>query len=476
MFKIDRLIIATTLIVFLFVNTQAQKNSSIFGTWIGKLNVNSVELTMVFNIQTNEKDSVIVTFDSPDQGVKGIPVNFFQLINDSIKIRSDALQANYLGKIASDFQSIEGLWIQSGFKLPLILKHQEEAFSVKRPQEPVPPYPYTEEEVSFPSREEGVRLSGTLTIPKDGKIMTSVILVTGSGPQNRDEELMSHKPFLVLADYLTRKGIVVLRYDDRGVGKSTGEYENSTISNFTEDLNGAIDFLKKSKSTCCSKIGLIGHSEGGLISINADNNIDFLVLLGSPGLSGSKILLKQAEHIAASEGVPSENIKETLLLNKGIYSILEENAGKANICLDVENYIKSVNKSRIEDGKQNIISDPVRNAILEQVCTPWFQHYIIYDPFDDLGNIKCPVYALFGELDMQVEPLSNSQITETAFKQGKNKNYLIEVIPKANHLFQPAATGLPSEYAKIDITISPDVLIKISKWILERNPPCCTQK
>lgn len=450
----------------------AQNTSSILGTWAGKLNVNAVELTLVFNVNIDQNDSIVITFDSPDQGVNGLPVDELIMKGDSIEFKSKAVQASYIGKLEEDQQSMKGFWLQSGFRIPLDLTRLKEKYTIKRSQDPKPPFSYVEEEVTFPSAEPGVTFSGTLTIPTKKKIVASVILISGSGPQNRDEELMGHKPFLVLADHLSRNGILVLRYDDRGVGKSTGNFDLATTADFAQDLLGAVSFLQSREEVDPETIGLLGHSEGGLIStiVAADNNdISYLILFASPAIRGDQLMLEQAELIATTTGVPEERLQQTLAFNKGIYSVVRGNSGADNLNELVDAYITKSNEKRLDAGDSNIISDPIRNAIKAEVCSPWFRYFVDYDPFQNLTRIHCPIYALFGELDLQVPPSINQPIIEKAMKKGGNETYLIEVIPQANHLFQPATTGSPSEYGTIDITISPDVLTKITEWIVEVN-------
>ena len=263
------------------------------GTWMGNLKVpGGLELRIVFNISTNPDGSLKASMDSPDQGVSGIPVESVSYKDGNLNLDVKSIGGSFEGIYKENNKTIEGEWKQAGSAFPLVLNRIEKAPDIHRKQDPIKPYPYTEEEVVYENKEAGIKLAGTLTLPQSGGPFPAVILITGSGPQNRNEEIMGHRPFLVLSDYLTRRGIAVLRVDDRGIGGSTGNFSQATTEDFAGDVLTGIEFLKNRKEIDPSRIGLIGHSEGGLIAPMVavkSPDIAFIVLMAAPGVTGEEI-------------------------------------------------------------------------------------------------------------------------------------------------------------------------------------------
>lgn len=458
-------------LLFMAGSVLAQTGSllkKIQGSWAGPLKVQGIELRLVFNISIGSNDSITVTLDSPDQGAKGIPTSKVSVSSDSLTIEVRSLKGLFCGKFNLDYTLLSGQWKQGGFELPLLLSHSVESFKLNRPQEPVPPYPYREEEVTFSNKKAGIELAGTLTIPQSGGPFPAVILITGSGPQNRNEELMGHKPFLVLADWLTRQGIAVLRYDDRGVGKSGGKFSDATSFDFADDAEAGFDFLKQFPGIDTGRCGIIGHSEGGLIApviASRRADVDFIVLLAGPGLTGEQIVLLQSELISKADGMADENIEADLKLNKEIFSVLRKTRDNEKASLKITKLLNDYNQVYGSDTISASSKKTQTEAQVKTLTSPWFRTFLKFNPIDYLSKVKCPLLAMNGELDLQVPATENLQAIERALIFGGNSNYKIEGLPGLNHLFQHAISGSPSEYGKIEETFAPEALTMISAWI-----------
>ncbi|MEG2162653.1 MAG: alpha/beta fold hydrolase [Chryseobacterium sp.] len=338
-----------------------------------------------------------------------------------------------------------------------------------RPQEPQKPYPYYSEDVIFENKQAGIHLAGTLTLPQKDGVFPAVILISGSGPQNRDEELAGHKPFLVLSDYLTKNGIAVLRYDDRGTAFSEGDFNKSTSVDLATDVESALAYLKTRKEINPQKIGLIGHSEGGLIAplVAADSkDVAFIILLGGPGIPGDKILLIQQRLIAEVLGTSKQEIKATKRMNRKIFDLVKTNANTSNLKTDLrmnlELFLKDNPSFKIPGG---MTQDAFIDLQIKTYTTPWMQYFIKYDPVPTLKKVNVPVLALNGEKDLQITPKENLKAIKKAFRKAKNKNMTIKKLPALNHLFQEADTGLPNEYQLIEQTYSPIMLKEVLNWL-----------
>jgi len=379
----------------------------------------------------------------------------------------------YEGKVSEDFLVIEGEWKQSGQTLPLTVKRVDKAVEILRPQEPKKPYPYIEEELVYENKEAGITLAGTLTLPPGKGPFPAVLLITGSGPQDRNETIFNHCPFLVLADYLTRQGVAVLRVDDRGVGKSTGDFSQATSEDFALDVLAGIEYLKTRKEINPKQIGLIGHSEGGLIAPMVavkSPDVAFIVLMAGTGLTGEEILYLQSDLISKAMGVNEEEIAKSRQFNEKIFSVIKEEEDN-EIAKERLRQMVMAYLAELSDEEKDWISDPEEylKAQLQNLLSPWSRFFLTYDPKPTLSKVKCPVLAINGEKDFQVPPKENLSAIEEALKAGDNKNFTIKELPDLNHLFQTAQTGLPSEYAKIEETISPNALKLIGDWILEQT-------
>lgn len=469
---LKRTIIFFSILLIGFISAKPQvQNSELAGTWLGILKVSGVQLRIVFNV-ADSAGIIKTTMDSPDQNAFGIKVDSTSFKNDSVFFFLKAINGYFDGMFKKD--SIDGSWHQAGSNWPLVLKKSQKIEAPERPQTPKKPYPYNEEEVSIKDSIAGIELAGTLTTPKEGGPFPAVVLVTGSGPQDRDETLMGHKPFLILSDYLTRQGIAVLRYDDRGIGKSGGSFKNATTKDFVNDALAAVQYLDGRKDINHNKTGIIGHSEGGLIApiaaVNSDR-VDFIVLMAGPGVSGKDILLEQSRLIEKAMGKNKEEIDKDIQMSEKLYNIVENEKDSTIAEQKIVDIYKNYYATLDSTGKMEFGNNPdeVFKKQAESILSPWFRFFLNYNPEPTLEKVKIPVLALNGSNDLQVPPKQNLPVIEKALKKGGNKDFKVLELPKLNHLFQTSETGSPLEYSKIDETISPDALKVIGDWILEHT-------
>ncbi|KKH50377.1 hypothetical protein EO93_10000 [Methanosarcina sp. 1.H.A.2.2] len=448
------------------------------GLWMGSLEIQGgQELRILFNISTGPGDLPTATMDSPDQGVSGIPVETVTYKDGDLRLEVKSVRGVFEGTLKEDGKTIEGEWKQVGSALPLVLSRIDEKPEIRREQDPVKPYPYDEEEVVYENTEAGVKLAGTLTLPRSEGPFPVVVLITGSGPQNRDEGVFGHRPFLVLSDYLTRQGIAVLRVDDRGIGGSTGNFSQATTEDFAGDVLAGIEYLKSREEIDSTKIGLIGHSEGGLIApIVAVQSPDvaFIVLMAGPGITGEEIILLQSDLISRAEGADNETITRNNALMTSMYSVIKEEQNNTIAAEKLRKLIMDERANMSEEDKQNsnyseADLDAQVNAQVQTLVSPWMRFFLTYDPRPTLMQVKCPVLAINGEKDLQVPPEENLRAIEEALKAGGNKDYTVKELPGLNHIFQTAQTGSPSEYSAIEETISPTALEVIGDWISEHT-------
>lgn len=404
------------------------------GTWNGELNVMGNKVPLVFNFSTNG-----CTIDSPSQGVNGIQAEKTVKDDGTISVKVGMIGATFEGKMTDG--EIKGTYVQNGFPLPLTLKPGK--LVVKRPQTPVPPFPYKEESVSFTNAQ--YTFNGTLTLPENYSKNTPVVLmVTGSGQQNRDEELFSHKPFAVIADALARQGIASLRYDDRGWGDKSVNFADFTTDDFRQDAAAAIPLLRKR----FNKVGILGHSEGGTIAmmLAAEGKADFIVSLAGMAISGKETLIMQNHQAMSAIGLPKETVDSYC---NSISKALDEIASG-----------KKASEINIDDVPQAL--KPITIKALQQADTPYIRHFLTVDVGKLLPKIKCPVLALNGTKDTQVDCDANTTRIEKGLANCKHS---IKKIDGVNHLFQHCNTGIVTEYQQIEETISPEVLQEVAKWI-----------
>ncbi|WP_340114541.1 alpha/beta hydrolase family protein [Maribellus mangrovi] len=451
------------LILFFLVSgyTFAQE-SDISGNWSGNISIPGGELEMIFKISKAE-GKYEAKMDVPKQGATNLPVGEVLFTGDSLKIAVPAILGNYAGKLISA-DSISGKWKQSGMSFDVNLSRTEEIIELKRPQLPVPPFPYLAEEVEYTNPKSGLKIAGTLTLPKDEKNCPSVLLITGSGAEDRDETVFGHKPFAVIADYLTRHGIAVLRVDDRGVGGSEGDVNSSTSQDFAGDVLAGVEFLKTRKEIDPKKIGLIGHSEGGLIAPIAaveSDDVAFIIMMAGPGVTGEQIVLEQSALVSKAAGLPEYAIEQGRLTNQKIFDIVKSEPDSATIVDELRQILAQGMYDGMNDDMKKMI-----DAKIQGVNSPWFRYFLTYDPQPTLTKVKCPVLAINGTKDLQV-PVSNLKNIIEAVNSGGNMQVDTISFKNHNHLFQQCETGAISEYSQIEETIDPEVLKTMKDWILK---------
>lgn len=433
----------------------------VIGTWKGSLSVQGTELPIVVRIW-QEDGTYKALMDSPQQNAIGIKVESVKYENKMLSISVPSLAVTIAGTISGTTYSAN--FTQGNIELPLVMDRTSTSATICRKQEPLPPYPYHTEEVKFPSVDSGVELNGTLTLPKESGKYPAVVLVSGSGTQNRDEELLGHKPFKVIADYLTRQGIIVLRYDDREFASK--KYEGATSRNYANDALGAVAFLKSHGSVDIERIGIIGHSEGGTIAFMCaaeSKDIDFIVSLAGMTVAGDKCLMAQNRRAIAAAGFSTEIQQKSLDVIQTIF-----NETKHRELADIQQSAKEIVAEALTQHSAKDIPQPLI-ANFEQTLhsmTAWMKFFLSYDPIGDIKRIKCPVLALNGSLDVQVLADDNLNVLKSA--PNLQKLLTAKKYEGLNHLFQPCATGDPSEYATIETTISEEVLSDMTNWILRQ--------
>ena len=469
--KTKHIIIAAFL--FLLSTSGFSQTAKFAGSWYGTLNV-GVDLRIVFHITQEENGAVKATADSPDQSAFGLKCDTIIISNDAVTIEMKNMGASFTGKLTND-SVITGKFIQrSELPLTLIKKINGIALIRKRPQTPQPPFSYKSEDITYTNKDGNISFGATITIPEGKGPFPAVVLVSGSGPQNRNGEMLGHQFFAVLADHLTKNGVVVLRYDERGIGKTTGNFSEATTADFAEDASAGIDYLLSRQEVNKKKVGLIGHSEGGVVVpmvATARKDIDFLVLLAAPGIRILDLMAEQNEAIAIKNGVSQESAKEFgLLYRRVITSTIE--APDSLIALQntvemIENW--SVQKSKPLLTELNLASAKSRfdyvSTVTKQVRTKWFEYFLSINPTMYLQQLKCKVLALNGDKDIQVISTSNLAGIRNAMERSKSKKYEVRELPGLNHLFQHCTSCTTNEYIEIEETFSPEALQLISNWI-----------
>ncbi|WP_333599906.1 alpha/beta hydrolase family protein [Flavobacterium sp.] len=461
----------TAFLTLLFLTTLTAFAQDITGDWNGALKVQGIQLRLVFHI-TKTDTGYTATMDSPDQGAKGIPVTTTTFVAPTVTLEIAAAHIVYTGDLKNN--GISGIFKQGGMEFPMDLSRDaigEQTY--KRPQEPKQPYPYYSEDITFTNPKANITLAGTLTLPKKEGVFPVVVLISGSGPQNRNEELLGHKPFLVLSDYLTKHGIAVLRYDDRGIAQSKGDFKTATTADFATDAESAIAYLKTRKEINPKKIGLMGHSEGGLVApmvAARSKDVSFIVLLAGPGMRGDKLLLLQQELVAKASGATATEIKDAKIMNGYCFDKVINSKDDATLKTDLTQYLTGILKETPKEQKPEGITDEENVAMqVNQITNPWMLYFLRCNPATALEKVKCPVLAVNGAKDLQVPPKENIEgITKALLKSG-NKKVTTRVFPNLNHLFQECTTGSPSEYVQIEQTISPIVLEEVTQWIVNRT-------
>ena len=460
-------IITSVFAILLFATTNSQ---NISGNWTGKVQI-SAEKTLEFNFQiTKDGENYITIIDISTNRVTGLKPKTTTFENKTLLVDGTNLGIKYEGIFDAGTQKIKGNFSEGGNTIPLILeksKNKSKAIA-GRPQEPTKPYPYHEEEVHFTNNTADVTLAGTFTSPKTNKKHPVVILITGSGPQDRDQTFVGHKTFLVLADYLTKRGIAVLRYDDRGTSESTGTFSTATTEDFANDVVAAINYLKTRNDIDTKNIGLIGHSEGGIIAPLAANktkdDIAFIISLAGTGIVGSDLVYNQVISMRTFP-VPNE---ETF--NKTMRKAIDI-ASSSKKLPEVQSELKQLYTNEVAPILKPMLgsdekTEQVLNGLVSARTTPWMRYFYNYNPADEYAKITIPVLSLNGTKDTQVPAKIHQEGIRKALEKASNKNFKIIELEGLNHLFQEAETGEMDEYSTIDQTFSPQALEIILNWIL----------
>lgn len=438
----------------------AQEFPSLVGTWAGALDTGGGgSLRIVFHLTEGDSGALGATMDSPDQGAFGIAAGPVTIDGRAIRVEVPVAAGHYEGTIADDGQQIDGTWHQGGASLSLVLEPSEDS-GPNRPQEPEEPYPYEATDVRFESAAPGVTLAGTLTVPPGNGRHPAAVLVSGSGPQDRDETVFGHRPFLVLADHLTRIGIAVLRYDDRGVGQSTGNIATATTQDFADDAEGAVRYLATLPAIDPEAIGIIGHSEGAIVApivANRSAEVAFVVLLAGTGVPGNELLVMQLIAINRSMGVSEQETAQRSELQRELLGLLSSTPDDSTAAAQAREVLAGA-------GMTGTAADGQVAALLN----PWMRYFMAYDPLPELRELEVPVLSVWGAKDMQVPPEGNRAPVEQALADSGNPDVTVTVLPELNHLFQTSDTGAPTEYVTIEETMSPVALEAISEWITAR--------
>ena len=429
--------------------------SPLEGTWQGAFQNGNMRYRLQLHVTHDEEKKLSGTLDSLDQGANGLPMSKLSEQSGTVHFEIALVTGVYEGKMNAAHNAIAGTWSQNQDSVALEFKRSDEVLELRRPQNPTKPYPYKEEEVSF----QNAAGTGTLTIPAGAGPFPAALLMAGSGPQNRDEFLAGHRPLLVLADALARKGFAVLRYDKRGIGKSTGDFAAATTEDFTRDGEAALGFLKARKEILREKIGVIGHSEGGLIApiLAAQGGVAWIVLLAAPGEIGEKTMLAQSKAISEAAGMPLEQVAQSLEFDRQAYATVREE--RDAVVLE-----KKLDAMVISSGMAEGALPATVAAQIHMLSSPWFRYFLDYDPAPALQKVKCPALVLNGSKDLQVLAAENLPLIQKALEDAGNKEISVREMPDLNHLLQHAESGTPAEYGTIEETISPEVLELITEW------------
>lgn len=441
--------------------------ASVEGVWQGALEANGLRLRFQLHVTHDDQKQLVAALDSPDQGISGLPaINVSQKLT-VFHFEIPVVQGVYEGNLNAAKSVITGNWTQSGITRNLNFQRSDQLLELVRPQNPSKPYAYREEQVTFANPKAQISLAGTLTLPSGQGPFPAAILIAGSGPHDRDENVAGHRPFLVLADHLTVKGIAVLRYDKRGIGKSTGNFEQATTEDFASDAAAALDYLKSRKETKAKEIGLIGHSEGGLIApmiASRSSDVAWIVLLAAPGLKGEQIMLLQSELILKAAGFDDGRIAKAHDFSLQSYALARKEKDPEVLEAKLTDLVDST-------GMSTTLPPTTLKPQARMMTSPWFRFFLDYDPVPALKKTQCPVLALNGHKDLQIASKENLAQIEKALREGGNKDFQTHELAGLNHLFQHAPTGSPTEYGGIQETFAPEALTFVSDWILKHTAP-----
>lgn len=446
---------------------QEATRPDITGSWDGSANVLGQKLRTIFKVARDDDDNLTATITIPAQMVTDAPIDGVTLRDGKLTFTWSLVNAEWELDLAEDAQTAEGVLKQNGMEFPVTLRHLAEDelddLKPKRPQTPEPPFPYATAEVEFRSATDNTKLVGTICTPSGEGPHPGVIFITGSGPQDRDETIFDHKPFLVLADDLARHGIASLRYDDRGVGGSEGDLSQATIETFKGDVLAAMATLKAAPGIDPERIGLIGHSEGGIVAPGVaaeSDDVAFIVLLAGTGVTGEEVLKVQLRALLEASGVPQSIINRQLADQHKTLELLRDPDRSDELSQHMRTAIRRQMPNVDEEALEEIAQ-----AQTDMVTSPWFRSFVLYDPRPALRKTTCPVLAINGSKDLQVVPSQNLPEILKALEEAGNERVTIHELPGLNHMFQDCVRGTVDEYALIDETMKPRVIEMIRDWI-----------
>ena len=463
------IILKSTLLIAILINVSLAQDT-IDGLWEGSISIMGYDLNIIVKLESSN-DSLTGTIDIPQQNASNLPLSNIRYDFPKLSFVLEVPNGNaeFDGEIIQD--SVKGSFQQTGVKGTFYLVRSSGDSQEVLEDEILP---YIEEEVTF--HNGNIKLSGTLTLPEYPGKHPTVVMITGSGPQDRNEEIFGYKTFKIIADHFTKNGIAVLRYDDRGVGESTGNISESTTEDFANDVTEAVKYLQTRNDIRYDNIGLCGHSEGGIIAplvASRYKDIAFIILVAGTGVTGEEIILEQTRLILKTNGMTDEEIKENSEQSKILFNLLKSGKEKDEIISELRKQVLGDYEDMSEEQKESITDkdeyvNKTANSKYAQLTSPWMSYFLFYDPVPALEKVTCPVLMLFGELDLQVSVVQNEKPMVDALVRGNNKDFEVKTFPKANHLFQTANTGSPSEYAELPKEFVPDFLDFMSSWILER--------
>ncbi|GAB2949265.1 alpha/beta hydrolase [Hymenobacter coalescens] len=433
---------------------------SLSGDWQGALRAGGTEVPLIVHLRQQPDGGYTGTLDSPRQQAFGLPLAGVTVRADSVTLRLSQPAARFAARLSADGQQLSGSWQQNGQSAPLTLVRQaagSAAPALRRPQDPKPPLPYRAEDVTFANGAAGIRLAGTVTVPPGKGPFPAVVLVTGSGPQDRDETIFGHHPFRVLADFLTRRGFVVLRYDDRGVGQSGGSAATYTTADGLTDAQAALAYLRSRAEVQGRPVGLLGHSEGAMIGLLAATQPQppaFLISLAGPAVRGLEVLIRQNEDLARAAGLPTAQVVANKALNQQVYMTVLQTPDDQQARTHVVGLLQQAGLTAAQAQQQ-----------AASLTSAWYRQLLAFDPQPLLAKVQCPVLALNGAKDLQVAAAVNLPAWEKGVRAGGNQDVTTQELPGLNHLFQTAQTGLSDEYGRIEETFAPAALAVIGDWL-----------
>ncbi len=430
--------------------------AAVAGIWLAEFR----GVLIQFRIDQEPDQDPTGVLDSPMEGVTDLPTT---ITADGANVTIEIPDAAVVFEATVEPDSLSGIWKQGGAEVPIVFTRQAEPFALVRPQEPQPPFPYESDAVRFDNGP--ITLSGSLVIPEGTGPFPVAVLISGSGQHDRDESTLGHKPFLVLADWLARQGVATLRYDDRGVGESGGNPAGATSADFAEDALAAVVFLADDERF--STIGLIGHSEGGLIApmVAAQTDVAFTVLLAAPGLPGAEVLARQTGDLMRAEGASSSAVDWRVGWGTEVIALAASDMDSADIAAQIRGVMAAA-AADVPLGFEQLVSDAAIEETVAAFTDPWLRYFLAYNPQPALEALAIPVLALIGDLDQQVSAELNIPALEAAL--AANSDSMVTELDGLNHLLQTAITGALSEYGQIEETFAPEAMELVSRWILER--------